>query len=297
MPLRKLAAKETFMRKFILFGIFFCLFVSQTFAVNYALSFDGYDDFVEILNNNNSLSLTAMTVEAWVKASPGGSVGRVVYKNAARTGNSDNYTLNVGNNSAPYFHIEEAVGDRDYSVTSTVSATSTQWMHIAGVYDGNQMRIYINGMLDNTITIGSQALYQGAENLFLGTDRFSNHGGYPVGQIPRNSYSGLIDEVRIWNIARTDQQIAENYNKTISGTTTGLVGYWNFDEALDSQTVLDLSGNNNHGVLGLSTLSAADDPARVLSDITIVPEASTWVFLLFGLYAFMMQKRYKNHKF
>ena len=43
-------------------------------------------------------------------------------------------------------------------------------------------------------------------------------------------YDGLIDEVRIWNIARTEAQVAADYQKELSGSETGLIAYWKFNE-------------------------------------------------------------------
>jgi hypothetical protein len=56
--------------------------------------------------------------------------------------------------------------------------------------------------------------------------------------------TGQLDEIRIWNIFRTENQIRENMDKTIS-SQTGLVGYWNFDDG----TARDLSGNDADGTL------------------------------------------------
>ena len=43
------------------------------------------------------------------------------------------------------------------------------------------------------------------------------------------SFAGLIDEVRIWDIARTENQIRSDMNKQLKGDESGLVGYWKFD--------------------------------------------------------------------
>ena len=61
-------------------------------------------------------------------------------------------------------------------------------------------------------------------------------------------FKGKIDEVKIWNIARTSAQIKDNIYTICTGSETGLVGYWRFDEA-SGTTLKDYSVNANDGVL------------------------------------------------
>ena len=48
-----------------------------------------------------------------------------------------------------------------------------------------------------------------------------------------------MDEVCVWNVARTDQQIMASYNRPLVGNEAGLVGYWKFDDAVGSTTAAD----------------------------------------------------------
>src|SRR6185295_12133168 len=57
------------------------------------------------------------------------------------------------------------------------------------------------------------------------------------------SLPGEWDEIRIWNVARTDQEIASTYNRKLSTGGTNLVAYWRFDDRLSSVT--DSSGRSN----------------------------------------------------
>jgi hypothetical protein len=62
------------------------------------------------------------------------------------------------------------------------------------------------------------------------------------------NFKGQLDEVRIWNVARTQADIQADMYREIPGTSPGLVGYWKFDEGSGS-TANDYSPNNNDGTL------------------------------------------------
>ena len=61
-----------------------------------------------------------------------------------------------------------------------------------------------------------------------------------------SSFIGQIDEVRIWNIARTEAEISTDMNKQLNGDEPGLVGYWKFDEETEGK-IADTSPNKNDG--------------------------------------------------
>lgn len=71
----------------------------------------------------------------------------------------------------------------------------------------------------------------------------------PPGGAAFNYYNGLLDEVRVWNVARTQAEIAANMNAEISRKTSGLVAYWRMDEG-SGQTAFDAThkrkGHNQH---------------------------------------------------
>ena len=63
-----------------------------------------------------------------------------------------------------------------------------------------------------------------------------------------NIFNGIIDEVRIWNIARSQNDIQEYMYKQLTGTESGLVAYWQFNEGTGDIT-FDKTINANHGTL------------------------------------------------
>ena len=92
------------------------------------------------------------------------------------------------------------------------------WTHVAGVYDGSEMRLYINATLDASKDIGAGP---------IGTSTFPLRIGNDVAWDA--SPTGLLDEVRLWDVAHNNMNIASTMNTTIITPTAGLVAAWNFD--------------------------------------------------------------------
>ena len=119
-------------------------------------------------------------------------------------------------------------------VTSSANLPFNQWTHIAATYDQANVKIYVNGALTCTLA-NTNPLPNGTERWLLGKCWDCS-----------NFFPGKMDEVRIWNVARTQSQIQEAMNTTISPTTSGLVGYYKMDEASGSSAA-DATG---HGYTG-----------------------------------------------
>jgi len=112
-----------------------------------------------------------------------------------------------------------------------------QWVHVTGTYDGNKATIYING---NAIA---------SKNIGAGTVKFKDI------QLGRNyntndihNYSGLLDDVQIWNRALTSSEVKAVMNGTMNDTNGDRILSLNFNEG-DGNTIYDNSGNNLNGTL------------------------------------------------
>ncbi|WP_035368389.1 LamG domain-containing protein, partial [Dolichospermum circinale] len=142
--------------------------------------------------------------------------------------------------------------------TNQGSLTLNQLTHVAATYDGAKLSLYINGQLDTSVD-------------WVGTPLQNN---YPV-KIGRelnawNPFAGQIDDVRIWNVARTQAQIQANYNQQLVGNETGLAGYWNFNEPSGS-TALDKTINGNNGnIIGATHVNQTGTPTEQLAPANII---------------------------
>jgi len=192
---------------------------SSSRGVNQALSLDGIGDYVYI---NAEYNVSSLTVEAWVKPASGG--GLVVY------GKEKVATWEVGESA---FAINWNAGSHKLTWIPTGIQLNI-WYHTAVTYDGRTVKIYINAELRKEelweVDIKPSGGYTTIGVNHPGGDEY---------------FFGQIDEVRIFNYARSQEEIQSTMNNKLTGLEDGLVGYWNFDDG----AAKDLSENGNDGVL------------------------------------------------
>lgn len=155
-----------------------------------ALSFDGLNDYVSLYQNYGSISNT-FTLSVWVKPDNLGEVSPVLW---SIFWVANKYPrLYVSDENRVGFQTEAGVGVN--SPKNTLFAN--EWSHIAISYDGNELKLYINGALQWSRSISSIPV--GNKKFFLGHDG-------------SNFYSGRIDEIRIFNSALSSQEIYNLYD-------------------------------------------------------------------------------------
>jgi len=157
------------------------------------------------------------------------------------------------------FAVIENNGDNwDYKAGSvSVSA----WTHVAFTFDNpsNMVRLFINGVEAGAGKSFTKDMPNTQAPVRTGK-RYSET--YP------NAFDGIIDEVRIWNFARTSAEIQTSMYKTLAGNESGLIGYWQFDEG-SGQVAGDHTINNNHGRLGSTATVDINDPQWIISTAPI----------------------------
>ncbi len=223
----------------------------------YALQFDGSDDQVVIPRSVSLEPTEELTVECWAKAeSSGESQSRLIRKAGASTAG---YILawQQQYGGIVQLRLDRVAGSQTVVVPDPTphSAYFGQWHHFAGVYSraDAEARLYVDGELV-AARPASRPLTHVVTDLIIGN-----------GVISIETFKGLIDEARVWSVARTQEQINADKDRALLGCELGLIGYWRFDEGAGQQ-VLDSSGQGNHGWLGSSTAIDGLDPVWVESD-------------------------------
>ena len=181
---------------------------------NNSLHFDGTDDFVEagaplpIAANDN------FTYEAWVRpslvdANYRGFLGTHV-PNGGR-----GPSMWVGPNGS--LHTDSYSGSTRFDMLVDNFFAANTWVHVAWVKNGTTYTLYKNGVQVSTRTAPSSVLLPNAN--------------FTIGKLD-NWFAGTLDEVRIWNTARTAQEITDNMSSTLNGNETGLRAYYTFNQGI-----------------------------------------------------------------
>lgn len=200
------------------------------------LSFDGVEDYVNAGTGLSISPTSSISISSWIKTN---SDGRVIIRN--RTAG---YSLHVGNWNAvggtahkASFWIYSSGSFR--IVTSTTSVDDNNWHFIQGTFDGNTLKIFIDGKQEGILNYSGTISY-GGNGTFIGGD-YAGDGLF---------WNGSIDQIRIYNYARTPAQVAWDYNRGAP------VAWYKMDEC---------SG---------STLHSTNDPYNSALNATIYPQSN-----------------------
>lgn len=223
-----------------------------------ALDFDGDNDIVVIPNNSaNNITGTQITLEARIKVRDFRTnvyEGGIIVKEAANQG----YMLRVGGDGKVNFNLGDGSGFNELD-TDNNTLTTGQWYHIAATYDGAEQKIYVNGQLvkqqNMSSSIASTSNILAIGNWSLGTQR---------------GFNGVIDEVRIWDVARTPAEINEYKDKEIpaSEQTANLKVYYRLNQGI-------ANANNSSVTSVYNEVSGVNDGN--LENFALTGTTSNWV--------------------
>ncbi len=218
-----------------------------------ALHFEQVSDFVNSdylsVPDDNSLDFTDhFTFEAWVNfdqltVTAGAYSWRSFFQKSRYT---DSYGLMAlaYEKRLRFYHTGVGAGITDYIWTDLTAGT---WHHVAVKWDATNSKtsILIDGVEVSSNTSVTGTLAVNTLPLLIGASRDDAGDPYP--------FDGAMDEIRLWNYARTDTEIHDNKDVKLTGNEPGLVLYYNFEEGTINgdnsglTQVPDRSGNNNHG--------------------------------------------------
>jgi len=207
-----------------------------TSGQNNTLDFNGTNAYVGVADAA-VFDVTSLTVEAWVYTDNlTGSHCIFGKSNEEAVPASTGFDLETSGDSL-YGSVWDGTGNRKYIVAGTFS-TGT-WQHVAMTWtSGGSLILYING-----VEAGSQP------STFTGT--IANSGPFKIGVFPWSMqyyWNGKIDEVRFWNVVRSQAQIEAGMYQELAGTESGLIAYYRFNES-GGTTLNDATTNNNDGTL------------------------------------------------
>ncbi|MEV4289325.1 LamG-like jellyroll fold domain-containing protein [Nonomuraea bangladeshensis] len=216
-----------------------------------ALSFNGTSSWVTVPHAQSLRLANALTLSAWVRPATVDAWRTVLMK---ETASGPSYGLYASYDGAPLGWLQNATTFK--TVVGDDPLPVNQWSHLAVTYNGTMVTLYLNGtQIDQTPMTGNLAddggvLRLGGNNLWL--DEF---------------YSGLIDEVRIYNRVQTAAEIQSDMNTPIGAAATSMASQ---QQRLNAATDLGL-GIDRLTVEGGRTA----DGATLAS--TLTPRLTTWL--------------------
>ena len=245
-----------------IFTIFFILllfgFTQLIFAQGNCLEFtNSENDRVEIPDESAFDFTTSMTVECWIKVASFTTNWQAIVTKGDNSWRLQRYN----DTDSLCFHLTNV-----HYLNGSTSVNDGQWHHVAGTFDGSEMCLYIDGNLDASYATGGSIA----------------NSDYPVwiggnAAVNSRSFNGKIDEVRIWDYAKSQTEIQNDmHNYNIDDTHphwANLVGYWQFDEG-SGQTAGDSSSNSHDGTLGSTSSIETEDPSWQTSDAPLPVELS-----------------------
>ena len=204
---------------------------------NYALSFDGSNDYISTGGSNIS---TAWTVEVWFKKSSNKSAHN--FTNKANSGNTSTWALRL----AQWNNIKKVgitkYGNKDYYINNSKANLEVgKWEHVAWTYQNNTVTVYVNG--ENLGSTFKAYGYNGNQSLATNAILY-----WKIIGKSSNSLGGEIDEMRVWNDKRTSDEIKDNMFIALDGNESNLVAYYKMSDG-SGNSLTDNSTNSNTGML------------------------------------------------
>ncbi|MEM3690350.1 MAG: LamG domain-containing protein, partial [Candidatus Micrarchaeia archaeon] len=202
-----------------------------------ALQFVASDHDHVVVNDSNSLDITgSFTVELWFRQPDVTSLAWLLNKANTTNHNDSNYAIWIDADNKIRGSIADGAGDQN--LTSTTIVQPNRWYHVAFTADGTTLKIYINGVLENSTY---QTITPAANSLDLLIGARSTTAMY--------HFNGTIDEVAIYSRAKSAEEIAADANLFHwdwgpIAINNNLSAAWHFNEGTGNFTY-DSSGNSN----------------------------------------------------
>ena len=196
------------------------------------------------ISSVDDLKITsAFSVCIWAKSNQATwSNFGVLMNNRINTTTNATFILSPNSGDTTISFFSSAINDTSYNITSNSIFDITQWTHYCGVYDGNELRLYINGILDPNKLQQQIPLLPVTNPVYL---------GYDIAGSARYLNGGLADS-RIYNTALTSQEIisimAERLQVTPRNINASRITWWPCNDGYDGR-IMDYSGGNRHCTL------------------------------------------------
>jgi len=241
--------------------VFLMFFAFKAEAQNNGLNFNGYNNTnpdgvqnkVTCGNVIGNFGTSDFTIEFYIKTTAADNNAQFLIAKRSVCGHASFFNVGI-TNGVVYFEIDQDNnGTNINDLTSTTAVNDGTWHHVALVRSGTSLTFYIDGVASGSETNSFITNVNNSDNLTIG--------GFGSNCTTNQNFVGSLDELRIWSLARTQSQIQNNINNELTGTETGLITYYTFNQGTANAnntgvtTLNDLTSNQNNGTLSNFALS------------------------------------------
>ena len=246
----------------------------DAYTQNNCLDFDGSSDYVT-MGDTLDMGTSDFTIESWILIEGVSSPNKIINKGSTIFGVPSNagYSLRTSFNATN--NIQFTVGDstsQSKIAESTDGLTLNTWQHVAGVRQDTILRLYVNGVIvDSTST---PYVYNTNTDLPFALGALYRDGRERTIELT----DGKIDEVRIWNVARSASEIFENMNLGLNGDEAGLLAYYKMDQGIpggNNSSITSLMDNSSNSIDGeLQSFALQGDNSNWVGSSVILTSTS-----------------------
>lgn len=189
------------------------------------LYFDAVNDYVELDTvQDAALDFSGdFTIEAWVKPETGGVWPSIVSNFDNVSGSRYGFWFGITGSGTLGMQVFNGTSASWNTAYGTTQLEDNTWRHVAGVLDGDTMRVYVNGVLEGSAPTGF-------------TPVFNEHAVWFGNDAENDIFKGTMDRVRLWNVKRTEAEILADKDVCLNGQEAGLLGLYHFSEGSGSTT-------------------------------------------------------------
>ena len=215
---------------------------------------DGTNEFVKITDGaQTGLDISGdLTFEGWVQLDALGHSRTLVAKSDAIVTSDLSYIFGfeAADELVLLLSSDGTAGGIATGTSGVGAVTDAGWHHIAVTYDAatGETIFYVDATpFGAPVTTGPITIFNGAADFAIGN----------IGDGSLADFDGSVDEVRVWSVVRTPEEILASFQSVSPAPTTGLEGFWRFENNLNDSSV---NGNTLTGQGGGPSLILGNLP-------------------------------------
>ena len=186
--------------------------VGASVIKNYSVHLNGTSEWINFPNTANVAFPNIFTLEAWVKQEHQ-QTAKIVQK-----GDWDGFSLGVD----LYHGWMTSACNAEMAATNVMwgkgQPVLNKWYHLTATFDGSNLKLYVDGVLDNSATV-SGGLHVNGRTINIGSDNGN-----------QKFFKGNLDNVSVWTVALQPADIVKTIDNGINGSENGLLACWKFNE-------------------------------------------------------------------